>query len=90
MASVRWRVVIRGHVQGVFFRDSVCRLAERGGVTGWVENRPDGAVEAVFEGEPEEVERVTDFCRRGPRGARVDDVAVSEEAPEGLRGFGVR
>jgi acylphosphatase len=90
MASVRRRVVIRGHVQGVFFRDSVRRLAERGGVTGWVANRPDGTVEAVFEGEPEEVERLTDFCRRGPRGARVDDVAVTEEAPEGLRGFGVR
>jgi acylphosphatase len=90
MAPVRWRVVIRGHVQGVFFRDSVRRLAERGGVTGWVANRPDGTVEAVFEGEPEEVERVTDFCRRGPRGARVDDVDVSEEAPEGLPDFRVR
>jgi acylphosphatase len=90
MASVRRRVVIRGHGQGVFFRDSVRRLAERGGVTGWIANRPDGTVEAVFEGEPEEVERLTDFCRRGPRGAHVDDVAVSDEVPEGLRGFEVR
>ena len=90
MASVRRRVVIRGHVQGVFFRGSVERLARRSGVAGWVANRPDGTVEAVFEGEPEEVERVTDFCRRGPRGARVDDVDVSEEAPEGLPDFRVR
>ena len=82
--------MIRGHVQGVFFRDSVRRLAERAGVTGWVANRPDGTVEAVFEGEPDEVERLIDFCRRGPRGARVDDVAVSEEKPEGRGGFEVR
>jgi acylphosphatase len=90
MASVRTRVVIRGHVQGVFFRDSVRRLAERGGVAGWVANRRDGTVEAVFEGTPDEVERLIDFCRRGPRGARVCDVAVSEEEPAGLRGFEVR
>lgn len=82
--------MIRGHVQGVFFRDSLRRLAERGRVAGWVANRRDGAVEAIFEGEPEEVERLLDFCRRGPRGAEVDDVAVSEEQPEGLRGFDVR
>jgi acylphosphatase len=89
MASVRRRVVIRGHVQGVFFRGSVERLAHRSGVTGWVQNRPGGAVEAVFEGEPDDVERLVDFCRRGPRGARVDGVEVSEEEPEGLRGFEV-
>ena len=59
-------------------------------MTGWVANRPDGAVEAVFEGDPVEVERLIDFCRRGPRGAQVDDVVVSEEEPEGLRGFVVR
>jgi acylphosphatase len=90
MASVRRRVVIRGHVQGVFFRDSVRRLADRGGVAGWVANRRDGTVEAVFEGTPGEVERLIDFCRGGPRGARVDGVAVSEEEPAGLRGFEVR
>jgi acylphosphatase len=90
MASVRRRVVVRGHVQGVFFRDSVRRLAKRGGVAGWVANRRDGAVEAVFEGDPEEVERLVDFCRRGPRSARVDHVTVSEEEPEGPRGFEVR
>ena len=58
-------------------------------MTGWVANRRDGAVEAVFEGEPEEVERLVDFCRRGPRGARVDDVDVADEEPEGMGGYEV-
>ena len=90
MSTIRSRVVVRGYVQGVFFRDSVRRLAERDSVAGWIENRLDGAVEAVFEGEPEAVERLIDSCRRGPRGARVDDVEVTEEEPRGERGFSVR
>ena len=90
MSTIRRRVVVRGYVQGVFFRDSVRRLAERHGVAGWIENRRDGAVEAVFESEPEAVERLIDSCRRGPRGARVDDVEVTEEEPRGERGFSVR
>ena len=84
---IRRRVVIHGHVQGVFFRDSTRRLAEREGLAGWVRNRPDGAVEAVFEGEPAAVERLVSFAREGPRGAQVERVDVAEEAPEGLRGF---
>jgi acylphosphatase len=87
---VRRRVVVHGHVQGVFFRDGVRRLAERGGVTGWVRNNWDGSVEAVLEGEPEPVERVVAFMRDGPRGARVDRVEVEGEQPEGLSGFAVR
>jgi acylphosphatase len=87
---VRRRVVVRGHVQGVFFRDSVRRLAKRYGVTGWVENRRDGAVGAVFEGDPDAVDRLVDFCRRGPRGARVDEVEVVEEQPVDESGFAVR
>jgi len=84
---IRRRVVVHGHVQGVFFRDATRRLAEREGVAGWVRNRPDGAVEAVFEGEPEAVERLIRFAREGPRGAQVERVDVAEEEPEGLRGF---
>jgi acylphosphatase len=87
---IRRRVVVRGHVQGVFFRDSVQRLALRSGVGGWVRNNRDGSVEAVLEGEPDAVERLVVFCRDGPRGARVDDVDVHEEEVEGLRGFAVR
>ena len=60
------------------------------GVAGWVRNRPDGTVEAVFEGEREAVERLVDFCREGPRGARVDWVDVEAEDAEGLAGFATR
>ena len=87
---IRRRVVVHGHVQGVFFRDSAQRLARRSGIRGWIENRGDGSVEAVFEGEADAVERLVDFCRRGPRGAQVESVDVSEEDPEGLSGFTVR
>jgi acylphosphatase len=58
-------------------------------VNGWVRNRPDGAVEAVFEGDPEDVAALVEFCRRGPRGAGVERVDVEEELPEGLAGFRV-
>jgi acylphosphatase len=84
---VRRRVIVRGYVQGVFFRDTVRRRAEERSVAGWVTNRADGAVEAAFEGEPDSVEALVDFCRRGPSRARVDDVEVTEEEPEGLRDF---
>jgi acylphosphatase len=84
---IRRRVVVKGQVQGVFFRDSVRRLAQRHGVNGSVANRPDGNVEAVFEGESDAVERLVEFCRTGPRGARVDSVDVYEEDPAGVSGF---
>jgi acylphosphatase len=87
---VRQRVVVSGHVQGVFFRDSTRREAARHGVTGWVRNRGDGAVEAVFEGPRSAVAALVEFCRAGPRGASVADVSVDEEQPEGLTGFEVR
>jgi acylphosphatase len=83
-------VVIEGRVQGVFFRDSVRRQAASRGVAGWVRNRPDGAVEAVFEGAPDEIGALVEFCRRGPRGADVARVDAAEEEPEGLTGFEVR
>ena len=87
---VRRRVVVRGHVQGVFFRDSTRREALRRGVSGWVSNRPDGAVEAVFEGSPSDVEQLVRFSSAGPRGAFVEEVEVTDEPPEGLSGFAVR
>lgn len=87
---IRRRVVVHGYVQGVFFRDSLRRLAQQRGVNGWVANRPDGTVEAVFEGEPDAVERLLDLCRTGPRGAEVDSVDVTDEPPENLSGFAVR
>ena len=87
---VRKRVVVSGHVQGVFFRDSTRREAARRGVAGWVCNRRDGAVEAVFEGPAADVEAMVEFCSSGPRGADVDSVTTSDEEPEGLAGFEVR
>lgn len=86
----RSRVVVHGRVQGVFFRDSTRRRAQQEGVAGWVRNRPDGAVEAVFEGEDEGVERLVRFCQEGPRGAHVQRVERFEEPPEGLEGFSIR
>jgi acylphosphatase len=86
---IRRRVVVRGHVQGVFYRDTTRRLADSRGVAGWVANRDDGAVEAVFEGEPGAVEALVEFAREGPRGAHVERVEVAEEEPEGLQGFRV-
>jgi acylphosphatase len=88
--QVRKRVVVHGNVQGVFFRDTTRQKAQQYGVAGWVENRSDGAVEAVFEGEPEAVERMVAYCREGPRGADVNRVEDTGEEPEGLSGFDVR
>jgi acylphosphatase len=85
----RSHILIYGFVQGVGFRFAVQRAASSRGVSGWVRNRPDGAVEAVFEGEPENVDALVDFCRHGPRGAEVERVEVEEELPEGLGGFRV-
>jgi acylphosphatase len=87
--TIRRRVVVHGFVQGVFFRDTVRRRAEATGVAGWVRNNPDGTVEAAFEGDAEAIESLVTFCRRGPRGARVDRVDVFDEEPEGLAGFRV-
>ena len=86
---IRRRVIVRGRVQGVFFRDSVRRLAAQRGITGSVRNCPDGSVEAVFEGAPEDVEQLVEFCRTGPRGAGVESVEVADEAPRGEQGFTV-
>lgn len=73
----------------MFFRDSCRQEASGRGVAGWVRNRPDGAVEACFEGEPDGVRAMVDWCRHGPRGAHVTAVQTAEEQPEGLAGFSV-
>jgi acylphosphatase len=83
-------VIAHGRVQGVFFRDSTRREAERRGVAGWARNTADGTVEAVFEGAPAAVEAMLEFVRRGPGHAEVSRVDVAEEPPEGLAGFSVR
>ena len=87
---IRRRCVVSGRVQGVFFRDSTRRQAEKSGVAGWVRNREDGTVEAVLEGDDDAVERIVDWVREGPGHADVERVEVAEEEPEGLSGFQVR
>ena len=87
---VRRRVTVRGRVQGVGFRYAVERAAVSRGVAGWVRNRPDGSVEAVFEGTPEAVESLVLLCEQGPRGAEVREIEATAEEPEGLSRFDVR
>ena len=87
---MRRRVVVHGRVQGVFFRDSTRSRAGELGVAGWVRNRADGAVEAVFEGPPDAVAAMVDWSRQGPRSANVAKVEVNLESPEGLSRFEVR
>jgi acylphosphatase len=86
----RRHVIVRGTVQGVFYRASCEQEARRAGVSGWVANRPDGAVEAVFEGPAEAVAGLVEWCHVGPPRADVTDVEVTEVDPAGAEGFEVR
>lgn len=86
---MRRRVVVQGRVQGVWFRAATEEQARALGLAGWVRNRGDGSVEAVFEGAAEAVEAALRWCRRGPPLARVERVEVCEEPVEGLTGFAV-
>ena len=86
----RAHVFVSGRVQGVAFRDSARSQAEELGLNGWIRNTQDGRVEAVFEGEPDTVSEMIEWCKSGPSSADVDDVSVEQETPEGLSGFEVR
>jgi acylphosphatase len=81
--QVRAEVVIRGRVQGVWFRGTTRDKAASLGLTGYVRNRPDGSVEAVFEGPEREVQEAVAWCRIGPPLARVESVEVAWCAPTG-------
>lgn len=83
------RVLVEGRVQGVGYRQACAQAARQLGLAGWVRNRRDGRVEAVFEGPAATVGRMVAWCREGPRMANVTDVVVSDEAPTGLTGFRV-
>jgi acylphosphatase len=86
--KARAHVLVSGRVQGVLFRAETADVAQRLGVNGWVRNLPDGRVEALFEGEKENVERTLEFCRRGPPGAYVRDLHVKWEEWKGeFHGF---
>jgi len=86
----RAHVFVSGRVQGVFFRATTRDTAREEGVDGWVRNLQDGRVEAVFEGAPDAVERMIEFCREGSPAANVEDVSVEYEPPEGFDGFEIR
>jgi acylphosphatase len=86
----RVHVVVRGRVQGVFFRSETGERARSLGIDGWVRNDPDGSLQAVFEGPGERVESLVAWCRRGPAGADVESVETAWEEPRGEHGFGVR
>jgi acylphosphatase len=75
----RAHVIVAGRVQGVFFRVETKRQAEKHGVNGWVRNMSDGNVEAVFEGEEENVKQLIEFCQHGPLGAEVTNVNIKWE-----------
>jgi acylphosphatase len=91
MAVMRSRahVVISGFVQGVSFRWYATQHARSRSVGGWVRNTDDGRVEAVFEGNQDAVQAMVDWCHVGPRSARVTDVTVDWQEPEGLFEFDV-
>ena len=88
--AVRRRVIVHGRVQGVFFRDTTRREASARRVAGWVANRADGTVEAVFEGDPDAVRQMMEFAHTGSPQATVERVEDFEEEPEGLMGFELR
>jgi len=89
--AVRAHVVVRGRVQGVWYRGSMQEEAQRLRVVGWVRNRPDGTVEAEIEGERTDVDALIAWAHHGPPGARVADVSVEWVPPTGTQGgFAVR
>ncbi|HET7355946.1 MAG TPA: acylphosphatase [Nocardioidaceae bacterium] len=88
--TVARTVVVRGLVQGVFFRDSTRRIALDSGVSGWVGNEPDGTVRAVLEGPRPRVDEVVAWMREGPRDAVVEDLQITDAEVTGRRRFEVR
>ena len=83
MANVRYQLIIKGRVQGVWFRDSTRREASRLGVSGWVKNRYDGAVEVLAEGPEDKVRAMINWCHHGPTAAGVTRVDETQEVWQG-------
>jgi acylphosphatase len=87
----RAHVFVSGQVQGVSFRDATRSQAQQLGLNGWVRNTEDSRVEALFEGKPDAVREMIEWCKSGPSSADVEDVSVENESPSGdLSGFEVR
>jgi len=90
MKTLRAHVIISGRVQGVFYRANTRGKAIKIRVNGWVKNLSNGNVEAIFEGEKNKVEEMIEWCKKGPIGARVDDVSVTWKEPKGFKSFELR
>jgi acylphosphatase len=82
MMKARAHLFLKGRVQGVFFRSYTHNQARLSNVSGWVRNLSDGRVEAVFEGERGQIEKVIDFCKQGPTGSKVESVEIKWEKPK--------
>ena len=87
---IRRRVIVDGHVQGVFFRQSCQRKALAAGIAGWIRNNIDGSVEAALEGDADAVERIVSWMRVGPAGAVVTGVKIIDEDLLGEHTFRIR
>jgi acylphosphatase len=86
----RVHVVISGRVQGVWFRANTKDKAEQLGLNGWVRNTNDGNVEAIFEGEPEKITKMLEWCHQGPPMAHVENVEINyQESTNGFDGFSI-
>ncbi len=91
MEAARAHLVIRGMVQGVFYRAFTRNVAVKLGLSGWVKNLHDGRVEAVFEGDRTLIEQAVQHCRVGPPGAYVNDIEVTWEGYSGQdKGFEIK
>ena len=86
----RIHIFIYGHIQGVCFRANIKELALRLKINGWVRNTLDGAVEAVFEGNDKDIEKILSYCNKGPLGSRVDKVNIKDEPVSYEKGFEVK
>ena len=87
---MRLHLIIKGRVQGVFFRSETRELANKHNVSGWIRNNTDGSVEAVFEGSEESLKELLMWCEEGPSGARVEHIEINWEREKGIIGFEVR
>lgn len=86
----RYKITVKGKVQGVFYRSSTQAKAKELNLSGWVQNEEDGSVTIEAEGEEQKLEKLLDWCRKGPGAAVVNDVEFEEIEPKGVNGFEVR
>lgn len=87
---IRYKINVKGKVQGVFYRSSTQAKAKELGLNGWVQNEEDGSVLIEAEGEEQKLQRLVEWCRQGPGAAIVNDVEYGEIEPRGINGFEVR